>query len=244
MIVDKHKILDAEEQEALQEAVEQSNVTTLEEAITTNALCEVFKAVKTILSEMRVDEDNETSPLLFKTIKLNNGQLSRIKHDKWNREYALAFPAVFLHFINVRYLVSQSRIGEGRATLRIQYVLNTLNNSDEDVELEGYRLFQRINDHINRFKCGFPALLERFQLTYFDQPESFDDGLQPYWIDYEVWFREYSDYAYRDWVDRYIVIPPFTNHSDQLPENNLDNHEDHDKPKFEDVVGFDENLSE
>jgi hypothetical protein len=244
MIVEKHKaLLSTEEQEALQETIEQSNVTTLEEAIATNALCEVFKAVKTILSEMHVDEDDETSPLLFKTIKLNNGQLSRIKHDKWNREYALAFPAVFLHFINVRYLVSQSRIGEGRATLRIQYVLNTLNNSDDDVELEGYRLFQRINDHINRFKNGYPALLERFQLTYFDQPESFDDGLQPYWIDYEVWFREYSDYRYRDWVDRYIVIPPFTNHSDQLPENNCDNHEDHDEPKFEDVARFEENLS-
>jgi len=38
--------------------------------------------------------------------------------------------------------------------------------------------------------------------------------LQAFWIDYEVWFREISAWEYRDWVKRYVVMPPFTNHSD------------------------------
>jgi hypothetical protein len=124
--------------------------------------------------------------------------------------------------------------------MRIQYVLNRLNNSDAEYELEGYEIFQRINAAINSRKNEFPALLERFQLQYFDQPESFDDGVQPYWIDYEVWFSDYSGYRYKDYVDRYVVMPPFTNHSDQEKEFNTENHEDHKKPTFEEVVGFDD----
>lgn len=207
---------------------------------TVNALCEVFNAVKEILSNLREDEDDPDSPVLFKAIALNTGQLSRIKNNKWNHEYAFPFPAVFLHFINVRYLTQQSRIGEGRATLRVQYVLNRLNCSDAKFELEGYELFQRINVALQDGKNKYPALNERFSLTYFDQPESFDDGLQQYWIDYEVWFTEYSAYKFRNYVDRYLVCPPFTNHSDQLPENNQNNHEDHNTPKHDEVSGFSE----
>jgi hypothetical protein len=206
----------------------------------TNALCDVFNAVKEILGQLREKEEDPDSPLIFKTIALNTGQLSRIKNDKWNREYAIAFPAIFLHFINVRYLVQQARIGEGRATMRVQYVLNRLNNNDEQHELEGYELFQRINVALQDGKSKYPALNERFNLTYFDQPESFDDGLQPFWIDYEVWFREDSAYKYRNYIDRYLVIPPFTNHSDQLPENNVDGHENHPHPEYDEVSDFTE----
>ncbi|MDR1119457.1 MAG: hypothetical protein LBM08_00890 [Dysgonamonadaceae bacterium] len=205
---------------------------------TVNALCEVFNAVKEVISELREDEDNPDSPPLFKTVALNTGQLSRIKNNKWNREYMLPFPAAFIHLIDVRYLVQQARIGEGRATLRLQYVLNRLNNSDEEYELEGYRLFQRINVALQDAKSKYPALSERFNLTYFDQPESFDDALQPYWIDYEVWFTEYSAYKFRNYVDRYVVVPPFTNHSDQLEESNTDSHEDHPAPSYDEVSGF------
>jgi hypothetical protein len=207
---------------------------------TTNALIDVFNAVKEILSTLREDESNPNSPALFKTIALNTGQLSRIKNDKRNQEAALVFPAVFLHFINVRYLVQQARIGEGRATLRVQYVLNRLNNGDEEFEMEGYALFQRINIALQDGKSKYPSLTERFGLTYFDQPESFSDGLQPFWIDYEVWFREDSAYKYRNYVDRYLVVPPFTNHSDQLPESNADNHEDHTDPTYDEVSDFSE----
>lgn len=238
MIVDKYKPLEQEDVQVIQQAVNDSPISQEQELYTTNALCEVYRAVKNILGDLKLNENDPNSPPLFHTIKLNNGQLSRLKNNKWNKEYAIAFPAVFLHFINVYYLVQQSRIGEGRATMRIQYVLNRLNNSDTDHELEGYELFQRINAAIQDRKHEFPALTERFQLTYFDQPESFDDGLQPFWIDYEVWFSEYSSYRYKNYVDRYIVAPPFTNHSDQDQECNTDGHDNHNSPTIEDAAGF------
>lgn len=238
MIVDKYKPLEQEDVQAIQQTVNDSPISQEQELYTTNALCEVYRAVKNILGDLKLNENDPDSPPLFRTIKLNNGQLSRLKNNKWNKEYAIAFPAVFLHFINVYYLVQQSRIGEGRATMRIQYVLNRLNNSDTDHELEGYELFQRINAAIQDRKHEFPALTERFQLTYFDQPESFDDGLQPFWIDYEVWFSEYSSYRYKNYVDRYIVAPPFTNHSDQNQECNTDGHDNHKSPTIEDAAGF------
>lgn len=206
----------------------------------TNALIEAYKAIKEILLTIKEDENDPNSQPFFKTIKVNNGQLNRIKNNKWNLEYALAFPAVFVHFINIRYLVQQSRIGEGRAVARIQFVLNRLNNSDADFEMEGFAVFQRINAALQSQKSKYPALTERFQLQYFDQPESFDDGLQPYWIDYEIWFKEYSGYRYKDYVETHIVIPPFTNHSDQLPESNPNQHPNHTEPKFEEIAGFNE----
>ena len=57
----------------------------------------------------------------------------------------IAFPAVFIHFTNVRYLVQQQRIGEGRATMRVRFILNTLNNQDEDKECYPFYVFQKIN---------------------------------------------------------------------------------------------------
>ena len=44
----------------------------------------------------------------------------------------IAFPAIFIRFVNVRYLVQQQRIGEGRATMRIRFILNTLNHTDRN----------------------------------------------------------------------------------------------------------------
>ena len=114
-----------------------------------------------------------------------------------------------IHFINVRYLVQQQRIGEGRATMRVRFVLNTLNNADEDRECEAFLVFQRLNVAIQDAKNHEPALSERCNLTYFDMPLS-TNMLQAYWIDYEVWFRESSAWKYRDWVKRYVVMPPFT----------------------------------
>lgn len=203
-----------------------------------NPMSDIFKAMRSILKDIPLDPNKPDGPPLFRTIKLNYGQLSRIKHDKHNYEYALAFPAAFIHLINVRWLVQTSRIGEGRGELRICYVLNRLNNGDDEHQTEGFEVFQRINQAINNRKAEFPAFTERLQLTYWDQVENFDDGLQQYWITYEVWFKDYTSYMYKDYVDRYIVIPPFTNHSDQLPENNQDKHDDHDEPLFEDVAGF------
>ena len=83
----------------------------------------------------------------------------------------IAFPAVFIHFVNVRYL-EQQRVGdEGRATMRVRFILNTLNNSDPDRECEAFDVFQRINIAIQDAKSYEPALNERCNLTYFDMPD-------------------------------------------------------------------------
>ena len=81
-----------------------------------------------------------------------------------------------------------------------------------------------------------PALNERCNLTYFDMPQT-TNMLQAYWIDYEVWFRESSAWRYRDWVKRYLVMPPFTQHSD-APQHDLQQHGHHAKPEYEEVTGF------
>lgn len=243
MIVDK-SILDAltqEEVEDIQEQVketQQSKVTTIEEAATLNAMCEVYLAIRKILEGIHVDPDDENSPLLFKTIKIDNGQLIRIKHNEYNKEYALAFPACFIHFIDMYWNVGSYRINEGKGVLRLHYVLNRLNNGDDDVEMDGFRAFTLINDAINARKAEFPALVNRFQLQYWDQPLTFDDGVQPYWIDYQIWFYDYTSYKMKNYVDRYVVIPPFTNHSDQEPESNTENHENHPEPTIEEAAQY------
>lgn len=242
MIVNKSKLSSIAEEDIHvihKQVVEATNqITTIEEAASVNALCEVYLAVRNILQNIHVDPNDDNSPLLFKTVKLDNGQLSRIKHNQHNNEYAIGFPACFLHFVEMYWNVGQYRINEGKGRLRIHFVLNRLNNGDDDVELEGFRTFDIINQAINDNKAKFPALVNRFQLKYFDQPLSFDDGLQPYWIDYEVWFNDYSTYLYKNYVDAYVVMPPFTNHSDQLEEHNIHHHEDHLEPTIEEVAGF------
>ncbi len=209
---------------------------TVEEAVKVNALSEMYKAIRTILEGIHMDPDDDTSPLLFHTVKLETGQLTRIKMDTYNREYALGLPACIIHYINMNWLVGQSNINAGRCTVRLHYILNNLNNGDDDVELSGFRAFELINTAINEHKDEFPALVKKFQLSYWDQPETFDDGVQPYWIDYAVEFSDYTTYRYKDYVERYIVMPPFTNHSDQLPENNQDGHENHTEPTIDDAV--------
>lgn len=209
----------------------------LEEQYEVNALVEAYLAVREILSGIKLNDD-PNSPPLFKTIKLDNGQLSRIKHNKHNKQDNIAFPAVFIHFVNVYYNVGQSRISEGKATMRIHYVLNTLNIDDDIVEQQGLKVFNTINKAIQAGYRSFPALVNRFQLAYWEHPLTFDDGVQPYWIDYDIWFNEYSAYRYKDYVEKYIVIPPFTNHSDQLDENNQNNHEDHTDTDFDSVSGM------
>lgn len=233
MIVDKH------EKPIPQEPVVDDVFNENEgEAWDVNPMSEIYRAMAAILKDIPQDPNNPDGPKLFKTVKLNYGQLTRIKHDKHNWEYGLAFPAAFIHLINVRWLVQTSRIGEGRADLRICYVLNRLNNGDDPYQTEGFDVFKRINSAINDRKGDFPAFTERLQLTYWDQVENFDDGLQQYWITYEVWFKDYTNFQFKDYVDRYLVVPPFTNHDDQDVESNPDKHENHTDTPFEDVAGF------
>lgn len=213
---------------------------TLEE-VTDNPLIEVYKATRRVLESLHINPNDNTTPPLFQTVKLDNGQFERIVRSKGNTEFAVGFPAAFVRFTNVRFLVAQQRIGEGRATMRIRFILNNLNTSDDDIETEGFRIFQQINDAIQDAKDKEPALNERCNLTYFDMPESLDNGLQPYWVDYEIWFRTTSSFQYRKWVDRYLVIPPFTNHND-APQHDTENHGQHQSPTIEEVATYEPSV--
>lgn len=210
----------------------------IQEAVETNVMIESYKAVRKILESIKKDPKDPNSPPLFRTIKLDNGQLNRIKNNSANKEYGILFPAVFIHYINIYYNVGTSNIAEGKGTMRIHYVLNRLNNSDDEVECEGLAVYKRIVDAIESQKAQFPALVQRFQLEYWDQPLTFDGALQPYWIDYQIWFQDFTSYAYKNYVDVYATVPPFTQPSDQNEIANPDNMPNHETPKFEDIAGF------
>lgn len=206
---------------------------TLPEEVRQNALTEMYLAVRRALLTIREREDDPASPPFFKTVAIDNGQFARIILGD-NTEYEVAFPAVFVHYTNVRYLVQQQRIGEGRATMRVRFILNTLNNSDPAAETLPFEVFQRVNQAIQDAKNHEPALNERCQLLYFDMPTS-SNMLQAYWVDYEVWFRETSAWRYRDWVERYLVMPPFTDHSD-APRHDTEGHGRHPRPTDREAI--------
>lgn len=205
------------------------------EEVSENPFVNMYHATKRAILTIREREDDPQSGPFFKTIALDNGQFSRIIRDR-NMEYEVAFPAVFIHFVNVRYLVQQQRIGEGRATMRVRFILNTLNNADPERECDPFLVFQRLNVAIQDAKNREPALNERCNLTFFDMPTT-TNMLQAYWVDYEVWFRESSAWRYRDWVERYLVMPPFTQHSD-APVHDVDGHGPHAVPTHEQTSGF------
>jgi len=215
-----------------------SKITTMEEAYKVNALTEAYKAVRKILEGIKVDDTDANSPRLFRTIKLDTGQLARLKNNKHNQEYLFACPAVLIHYVDLYYNVGTSQISEGKGVMRIHFILNTLNNEDDDIEAQGFEVFNKINQAIQAHKAEFPALVTKFQLAYFDMPETFDDGLQPFWIDYTIWFNEYSAYRYKDYKECYIVTPPFTNHSDQTEGHNVHGHANHPTPTYEQSSGI------
>lgn len=240
MIVEKKKQSTVSEQVQVQATEKASKTTTIEEAVEVNAMSEAYKAVRDILATIPKDPNDENSEPLFKTIKIDNGQLSRVKASKLNEEYGIVFPAVLIHFIDVYYNQGTSKIAEGRGTMRIHYILNRLNNSDdgEEGELEGFAVFKRIIAAIEAKKATLSALINRFQLQYWDMPLSFDDGLQPYWIDYQIWFSDYTAYRYKDYVDVYMVEPPYTNFSDQNAIANPDNIPDDKTITYDETSGF------
>lgn len=237
MIIDKHKPIRPSAPKEIP-VVPDHESDEVQEVVETNAMVEAYKAVRKILESIPKDSKDPNSPPLFKTIKLDNGQLNRIKYNGNNQEYGIVFPAVFIHFINIYYNVGTSNIADGKGTMRIHYVLNRLNNSDDEVECEGLEVYKRIVAAIESKKSDFPALVYRFQLEYWDQPLTFDDALQPYWIDYQIWFQDFTSYAYKDYKDVYVTVPPFTQPSDQNEIANPDHIPNHEYPKFEDVAEF------
>ena len=205
------------------------------EEVAENPFVNIYQAVRRAILTLRERPDDPLSAPFFKTVMIDTGQFSRIVRDE-NLEMEIAFPAVFIHFINVRYLVAQQRLGEGRATMRVRFILNTLNSTDPERECDPFIVFQRLNAAIQDAKDREPALSERCNLTYFDMPLT-ANYLQAYWVDYEVWFRESSAWRYRNWVERYLVMPPFTQHAD-APQHDAEGHGHHPKPSYDEATGF------
>ncbi len=208
------------------------------EQIEENALSEMYRAVKRAVLTLRETPGDPSGSPFFKTVALDNGQFARIirgdQHRGINLESEIAFPALFVHFTNIRYLVQQQRIGQGRAIMRVRFILNTLNNSDSERECDPFAVFQRVNQAIQDAKNYEPSLTERCQLQYFDMPTT-TNMLQAYWIDYEVWFRETSAWTYRNWVERYLVMPPFTDHAD-APQHDAEGHGKHPRPDDREAI--------
>lgn len=178
----------------------------------TNTMGDVYQAIKRAIITIREDEENPDSPQFFKTIAVDTGQFERIM-SKTNTEYETAFPACFVRFTNVHFLVAQQRIGEGRATLRIRFILNRLDNQNVDWETYPFHIAEILNQAIQTAKDTEESLQERCNLQYFDMPQS-TNMLQAYWLDYEIYFKITSSYKYNDWIKKKVIVPPFTNHSD------------------------------
>lgn len=198
-----------------------------------NGPIDVLNTIKKILRKVTWEYGVEGSPLIFKTVQIDDGQYERIISSKGNQEETMGFPAAFVHFINWHYLVQQARINEGRAVLRIRFILNSLNvhedGHDTDVYYVAERIHQTIQENISQYEC----LQERCQLQYVDPMESFDHGLQPCWMTYEVWFKQRNIWIKRNKVYKKFVCPPFTNHADQdksIEGINPDDHTNLDHP--------------
>ncbi len=158
--------------------------------IAANGPMDVLKAMKEILRSVTWEYGIKNSPKIFKTVQIDDGQYERIISPNGNKEETLGFPAAFVHFINWRYLVQQSRINEGRAELRIRFILNSLNVHEDGHDMDVYYVAERIHQTIQESISKYECLQERCQLEYVDPMESFDHGLQPCWMIYEIWFKQ------------------------------------------------------
>ncbi|MGL5692209.1 MAG: hypothetical protein ACRDD8_15520 [Bacteroidales bacterium] len=190
----------------------QARKNTINNDLESKSLTEVYKALKTILLDID-DPTGRYGGKVFKSVQKDRGQLDRILSDQENDNDIVVFPACFIRFINVRYLVQQNKTNEGRCVARIRYVLNDLDTSTDDGELVGMQMFDIVNKAILQGKKNHVALSERCNLMYWDEPYS-QNMLQAYWIDYEIYFRADSSYDYADWEYRQVITPAFTNWSD------------------------------
>lgn len=194
--------------------------------VPSGGIIDAFLAIKEILSNVRWRYGDSHSPKIFNKVYLDDGQFERICKNGKNPEDGIAFPACFIHFVNIHWLKPSGSVKEGRAELRIRYILNRLNIHDSnETETEGFYVGERIKQEIELHKDEYKALQERCTLDYFDQVNSFDKGLQPWWMSFEVWFKEGNIWWQRNTKKVHVVFPPFANHSDQdKPEQNPENH--------------------
>lgn len=202
--------------------------------ISPNGPIDVLKALIEILESVTWEYGVENSPKIFRTVQVDDGQYERIISPSGNKEETIGFPAAFVHFINWRYLVEQARIDEGRAEIKIRFILNNIDTHSGGHQFDVYYVAERINQTIQEMKGNYESLAERCQLEYIDPMESFDKSLQPCWMTYEVWFRQTNIWFTRRRALKNFVCPPFTNHYDQDPTIegvNPDGHNNLDHPR-------------
>lgn len=246
MIIDKKnkQVISGNQSSILADAskADESEVTEVPEQIAANGPIDVLTAIKEILRSVTWQYGVANSPKIFKTVQVDDGQYERIISPDGNMEETIAFPAAFIHFINWRYLVDQTVVNEGRAEMRIRFILNSLNVHEDGHDMDIYYVAERINQTIKESISSYECLQERCRLTYIDPMESFDNGLQPCWMTYEVWFKQRNISHFRKVVFRKLVCPPFTNHADQdqsVEGVNLHNHTNLDHPrKYDEATGY------
>ena len=86
MIKDKHNKPQTEESTPPVESVP--------EKVSENPFVNMYDAVRRAILTVREDPDDPTSPPLFKTIAIDNGQFTRLIRSE-NLEYEIAFPASY-----------------------------------------------------------------------------------------------------------------------------------------------------
>lgn len=188
------------------------------EQIEANGPSDVLHSIMAMLKEVTWEYGVSNSPKVFKTVQYDDGQYERLsKRNTANLEEGIALPAAFVHFINVNWLTSAQRFNDGRATLRIRFLLNRLDTHNAEHDTDVYYVAERIHQTITELKGNYECLTKRCNLTYVDPMESFDNSIQPCWMTYEIWFTTTNIWITRKKVLRKIVFPPFTNHADQDP---------------------------
>lgn len=193
-----------------------------------NGPSDVLHSVMAMLREVTWEYGVANSPKVFKTVQYDDGQYERLsKRNTANLEEGIALPAAFVHFINVNWLTSAQRFNDGRATLRIRFLLNRLDTHNAEHDTDVYYVAERIHQTITELKGNYECLTKRCNLTYVDPMESFDNSIQPCWMTYEIWFTTVNIWVTRKKVLRKIVFPPFANHADQDqsdPDTNIHGH--------------------
>lgn len=237
MIVDKKNkaVISGNEASTTASPASTDDTVSVPEQVEANGPSDIIHAFIEMLKEVTWEYGVPGSPKVFKTVQYSDGQYERVVngHNSENMEEGIAFPAAFVHFIDVNWLTSAQRFNDGRAELRIRFVLNRLDTHNPEHDTDVYYVAQRIHQTITEMKGNYECLTKRCNLTYVDPMESFNYSLQPCWMTYEIWFTTINIWVTRNKTLRKIVCPPFTNHSDQDqsdPDTNIHGHTDASHP--------------
>lgn len=204
-------------------------------------IIEVFRALKTILRNVRWLWDKDDSRYIFSTVCIDTGQYERLIGAK-NREYAIDFPALFIYFSKWRYTECGCYFSKGVCNIRLRIVLNNLDDTSDAYDTDGMYIIQRVMQSIQEQQYSYPCLAGRLSDACIEQAETFDHGLQLWTLTYKLSFKEKSVWIERKKKTVTMVMPPFTNHADQdssLPDVNPHHHNNLAHPRrYDEATGY------